>query len=76
MTKEHKEAARKIRLLLSKYDEVELLIRVGEYQKGADALIDEAVRKNKDILKYLQQLHTENVPFDTSLKQLLQLARA
>ncbi len=76
ITEEHKTAARKIRLLLSKYDEVELLLRVGEYQKGSDALIDEAVRKNKDILTYLKQKHTESLNFKDSLNQLLQLARA
>ena len=74
ITDQHKLAARKLRLLLSKYEEVELLLRVGEYQKGNDPLTDEAVRKNKDILKYLQQLHTEAIPFQTSMKQLLQIA--
>lgn len=74
ITDKHKESARKLRLLLSKYDEVELLLRVGEYQKGNDPLTDEAVRKNKEILKYLQQPHTESVPFQNAVKQLLQIA--
>ncbi len=70
----HKNAARKLRLLLSKYDEVELLLRVGEYQKGNDALTDEAVRKNAEILKYLQQPQNDSVSFQTALSQLLRIA--
>jgi len=37
--------AQKFRSLLAAYDEVELLIRVGEYQAGNDHLADEAVSK-------------------------------
>lgn len=69
-----KDSARKLRLLLSKYDEVELLLRVGEYQKGNDALTDEAVKKHNDILKYLQQSHKESIPYQNAVKQLLQIA--
>jgi type III secretion protein N (ATPase) len=74
ISEKHKESARKLKLLLSKYDEIELLLRVGEYQKGNDPLTDEAVRKNKEILKYLQQPHTQSIPFDHAVKQLLQIA--
>ena len=74
ITDKHKESARKLRLLLSKYDEVELLLRVGEYQKGNDPLTDEAVKKNKEILKYLQQPHTDSIAYQTAVKQLLQIA--
>ncbi len=74
ITTKHKESARKLRLLLSKYEEVELLLRVGEYQKGNDPLTDEAVKKHNEILKYLQQPHTESIPYQTALKQLLQIA--
>ncbi|MES2615023.1 MAG: FliI/YscN family ATPase [Bdellovibrionota bacterium] len=74
ITDKHKESARKLRLLLSKYEEVELLLRVGEYQKGNDTLTDEAVRKNKEILKYLQQPHTSSIEYQTAVKQLLQIA--
>lgn len=71
-----RDAARKLRLLLSKYDEVELLLRVGEYQKGNDPVTDEAVKKHDDILKYLQQLHTESIGYQVAQKQLLQIANS
>ena len=43
--KDHKEAAAKLREILAKYQEVELLLKIGEYQKGADRATDEAIAK-------------------------------
>lgn len=42
--KEHSQAAGKIRSLMAKYQEIELLVRVGEYQKGADAEGDRSLK--------------------------------
>ena len=43
--RDHKAAAAKLREILAKYAEVELLLRIGEYQKGADPSTDEAIAK-------------------------------
>ncbi|MBX2847813.1 MAG: FliI/YscN family ATPase [Acidiferrobacterales bacterium] len=47
--------ASEIRSLLSRYEEMELLIRLGEYQPGNDPFTDKAVTINDSINKFLQQ---------------------
>ncbi len=42
---EHSRASDRLRSLLARYDEVELLLRMGEYSQGSDALTDEAIMK-------------------------------
>lgn len=54
-SREHIEAAGKIRDLITAYSEVELLLRVGEYQQGADPRADEAIAKIQQIQAFLQQ---------------------
>lgn len=49
----HRRAAEKVRSLLALYEEVELLIRVGEYCEGRDAAVDEAVSKRDRINQFL-----------------------
>lgn len=52
---EHQKMANKFRSLLSKYNDVEMLIQVGEYQQGNDALGDEAVQKIEFLNNFLKQ---------------------
>ena len=47
--------AGKFRSMMAKYAEVELLLRIGEYKKGADALADEAIAKIDRINGFLRQ---------------------
>ncbi|MGY0215963.1 type III secretion system ATPase SctN [Endozoicomonadaceae bacterium StTr2] len=70
---EHKAAAGKLRELLAKYEEIELLVKVGEYKAGADAVADEALQKIDAIKAYLQQRTDELSPFETNVEQLQQL---
>ena len=51
----HREDAGKLRTLIARYTDVELLLRVGEYQRGSDPLTDEAVVKIQAINAFLQQ---------------------
>ena len=44
-TEEHVKAADRVRALYAKYQELELLIQVGEYRPGGDPMADEAVQK-------------------------------
>ena len=53
--KEHTRIAGRMRELLAKYKEVELLIKIGEYKEGADATADEAVAKIDAINAFLRQ---------------------
>jgi type III secretion protein N (ATPase) len=74
ISKEHLAAARKIRQLLSRYQELEFLLRVGEYKEGVDPLSDEAVRKHNKIMKFLQQNTNDKCDFKKSLRELVALS--
>jgi type III secretion protein N (ATPase) len=52
---EHRADAARIRELLARYAEVELLVRVGEYQRGSDVIADEAISKMDRINGFLRQ---------------------
>lgn len=52
---EHLRVAGRARELLAKYREVELLVRIGEYKRGADALADEAIDRAESINAVLRQ---------------------
>ncbi len=53
--KSHVRDAARLRELVSKYREVELLIQVGEYKRGGDPTADEAVDKIDAINAFLRQ---------------------
>jgi type III secretion protein N (ATPase) len=71
--KRHQDATRRTRLLLSKHDELEFLLRVGEYKRGNDKLADEAIDKQDAINKLLQQGIHESCEFTTALADLTRL---
>jgi ATP synthase in type III secretion protein N len=52
---EHQKFANKFRSMLSKYNDVEMLLQVGEYQQGNDPLADEAVQKIEFMNNFLKQ---------------------
>lgn len=68
---EHLAAARKLRGLMAKYEEVELLVQVGEYQEGNDALGDEAIRKHDAIIKFLRQSGHDTPSLDEIKQQMM-----
>ncbi|PBC20786.1 MULTISPECIES: FliI/YscN family ATPase [unclassified Mesorhizobium] len=51
----HRADAGRLRELLARYADIELLLRVGEYEKGSDAVADEAVAKIDAINAFLRQ---------------------
>ncbi len=66
---EHRKAAARLRELLARYQEVELLVRIGEYKKGADPVTDEALAKVDKINAFLRQgLHEKNTFAETVQK--------
>jgi len=75
VTETHRRASDRLRAMLSLYKEVELLIRVGEYQEGRDAAIDEAVRKRVQIEKFHFSGRTEESSFEETVAALQELAR-
>lgn len=73
-SKEHKSAAGRVRELLAKYQEIELLLKIGEYKRGSDRVADEAIDKMDAIRAFLRQGVDERADFDGSLRALLKLA--
>ena len=55
------QAAARIRELMAKHREVELLLQIGEYQPGASQLADEAIGKADSIKAFLSQRTSEYV---------------
>lgn len=73
VSKEHRDAAQRLRELMAKYRDVELLLKIGEYQKGADAVTDEAVAKIDRINAFLRQGLHEQCSFEQTVEQLCAL---
>ncbi len=69
-SKEHLSSAGKLRKLMAKYNELELLIRLGEYKKGQDKEADEAVTASAAIKKFLQQSADNIEDIDQSITAL------
>jgi type III secretion protein N (ATPase) len=67
---EHRKDADKLRRLLASYKKIELLVRLGEYQKGNDPVSDEACEKIDAINAFLRQSSGRPVPFAAALKEL------
>ena len=66
----HSENAGRLRSLIAAHKEVELLLRIGEYRAGEDALTDEAVNKFDKIKAFLRQKSAEGTPFAESIERL------
>ena len=69
--KEHKRAAAKLREILAKYQEVELLLKIGEYQKGADRATDEAIAKIDAVNGFLKQALDDVPEYDDTIQRLI-----
>jgi len=71
VSKDHKKAASKVREILAKYEEVELLLRIGEYKKGSDRVTDEAIEKIDAVNGFLKQGLDERPTFQDTVDGLL-----
>jgi ATP synthase in type III secretion protein N len=72
--KEHQAAAGKFRRLMAKFDEMEMLVQMGEYRPGAEALADEAVQKNDMVRDFLNQATDDLWDYERSVNALAQVA--
>lgn len=68
--KEHQRLNQRMRELLAKRKEIDLLVKVGEYKPGADALADEAIAKHDRINEFLRQGHGETDSIPNVLERL------
>lgn len=67
-SKEHKQAAAKIRNWLSVYRQNEDLISIGAYKPGLNFRLDESVKKMEDINQFLCQQVNESYLFEDTLQ--------
>jgi type III secretion protein N (ATPase) len=70
---EHAQAAGRLRSLMAKYQELELLIQIGEYRRGADALADQAVARRSAMQQFLAQQPGDRQGFEQTLTALRRL---
>jgi type III secretion protein N (ATPase) len=74
-SKEHRKAANRFRELMARYQEMELLIRLGEYKSGTDPIADRAVELRQEQLNFLRQDTSTPFDFRTTLEKLQALAK-
>jgi type III secretion protein N (ATPase) len=73
MPPEHRADAARIRELLARYAEVELLVRIGDYQRGTDAVADEAISKIDRINGFLRQPSTAKATIEETQRQMREI---
>jgi type III secretion protein N (ATPase) len=66
----HRDAAGRLRELMAKYAEVDLLVKIGEYKRGGDLVTDEAIDKQDLIRDFLRQRTDEFTGFEETVDQL------
>ncbi|UQZ90990.1 EscN/YscN/HrcN family type III secretion system ATPase [Deltaproteobacteria bacterium Smac51] len=69
-TPEHRKLAARLRSILAKYNEIELLVQIGEYKKGSDPAADEALAKIDAVNSFLRQGLDDLSTFDETLAAL------
>jgi type III secretion protein N (ATPase) len=67
---QHRHAAASARRLLAKHRDLEVLLQMGEYQPGADALADAAIACNGRLTDHLRQSVEESPTFTDSIASL------
>jgi len=72
----HRAAAARWRAAMARYQELELLIQIGEYREGADPIADQAVRLRAAMQRFLAQAPGEPAPFASTLAELERLVPA
>ncbi|GGB05694.1 ATP synthase [Brucella endophytica] len=70
---EHRALAGAMRENMAAYQDVELLVRVGEYAAGSDARADAAVSRRDAIEAFLRQPPEEVCDFETTLKRMREI---
>jgi flagellum-specific ATP synthase len=74
-TKEHRQAAGRVRELLAAYEKAEDLINIGAYQKGSNKVVDQAIALQDQIKQFLQQGRDEPAEQRASIEQLLSIGK-
>ncbi|MGR3483845.1 MAG: type III secretion system ATPase SctN [Paracoccaceae bacterium] len=72
--RDHQAAAGQVNEWMALYAENELLVKIGEYQRGSDARADRAMDKIDDIRAFLRQPTDQLDPYDGTVAALKALA--
>lgn len=70
VTPQHRQAANRLRHLMATWQEIALLVRVGEYRAGQDTDADEAIARREAIDNLLCQKTDEHCPLAPTLSAL------
>ena len=70
----HQASANQLRGLMSRFNDVEFLVQIGEYQRGNDAETDHALAAMPAVRSFLRQNIADPSPFDATLAGLNMLA--
>lgn len=70
---EHRDAADRMRSMLAKYYDIELLVKLGEYKTGSDQASDEALNKIDRINAFLTQKMDEKESYANTIKKLTEI---
>ena len=70
VSREHFELARRFRAVYSCYQKSKDLIQVGAYVNGSDPQVDEAIRLQPNMSKFLQQTMFEAAPMEQSVADM------
>ncbi|MDL2279751.1 type III secretion system ATPase SctN [Desulfovibrio sp. OttesenSCG-928-G11] len=70
VSREHRDLAQKLRAILAKYAEMELLVQIGEYRQGTDAEADRALERIGAVNAFLRQGLDERSAFEETLSAL------
>lgn len=73
ITKEHKEAAGRLKMVLATYGEAEDLINIGAYKAGSNKNIDYAISKIEAVNDFLKQDVNEKQEFGQSIDMLINI---
>ena len=73
-SKEHSNAATRLRKVMAAYRQHEDLISIGAYRQGSNPTVDTAIAMKDDIDRFLQQSIDDKAPFDTSARDMIALA--
>lgn len=73
VTKEHKEAAGKLKNVLATYSDAEDLINIGAYKSGSNPDIDYAISKIKEVNQFLQQDVSTKLGFEEEIDMLREI---
>ena len=74
-TEPHLEAAQSLRKLVTAYQDVALLLKMGEYEYGTDPDTDQAISMHSELETFLAQRMDDVADFDGTLSHMIGLAQ-